>query len=103
MVEMTMESIMDRLTTEFDYPEQGSELVAQKILEMQPSLRSEFDQWWNTGIVPTLEIEGYSVAMLMSEHNMNPIAAFLTMDWLLREPEKAITSLERGHDQIFKR
>lgn len=31
---------------------------------------------------------------------MNEVAGFLTLDWLLREPEKAIASLKKGHDTI---
>ncbi len=36
----------------------------------------------------------------MELHKMNPIAAFLTLDWLIREPEQAIESLKHGYDFI---
>lgn len=103
MEELTEKSLLDRLVAEFNYPKQGAELVFQKISAMESSIRSEFDRWWHTGSVPNLEVEGYSIAVLMSEHNMNPIAAFLTLDWLLREPERAVASLIRGHDQVRKK
>ncbi len=97
------EELLIRLTEEFKYPKPSVELVADKILNLQPSLQTEFQQWWRTGDVPTIEIEGYTTAELMSKHGMNPIAALLTLDWLIREPEKAKASLKRGHDQIIRK
>ncbi len=31
---------------------------------------------------------------------MKPPAALLTLDWLLREPDKAVASLRKGHDWV---
>jgi len=38
----------------------------------------------------------------MNEFDMNPIAGFLTLDWLMKEPEKAKLTLEQGYDTIKK-
>lgn len=37
---------------------------------------------------------GYSISQLQAERQMNYPAALLTMDWLIKEPEKAIESLK---------
>lgn len=103
MNEPTKKSIVNRLTIEFEYPKRGANIIVQKIRGMQSPLRLEFYKWWHTGDIPTFEVEGYTLVELMSEHNMNPIAAFLTLDWILREPAKAKASLERGHDQVFRK
>jgi len=48
------------------------------------------------------EIEGYSMNRLLTEHNMTPIAAFLTLDWLMREPAIALASLNKGRESLVK-
>lgn len=99
---MNMErtAIITRLEQDFKYPPQGAELVATRLAGLQGPLRDAFVRWWESGTLPDLTIGGYTVERLMREQRMNPIASFLTLDWLEREPEKAIASLKKGHDQI---
>jgi hypothetical protein len=89
-----------RLTEKLDYPPPGAQLVADKIERLHSDLREPFELWWNTGEVPTVEVEGYTVARLMTDHGLKPLAALLTLDWLLREPETAQATIARGHDRI---
>lgn len=96
------EDLIQRLTTEFGYPARGAALVADKLTTLQPTLQMQFASWWYDGGLPRATIEDYSVERLMREHSMNPIAAILTLDWLLREPEKAKASLRRGHDDAVR-
>lgn len=99
-----VEDLLPRLENEFGYPQSGAKLVAEKLVICDPLISGAFWEWWQTGKAKLeLEIEGFSLARLMNEHQMKPIAAFLTMDWLLREPQKAATSLRRGHDNISSR
>ena len=100
MTEPTADILLPRLNGEFGYPEGGARLVAEKLLACAPQIKRAFSLWWETGNLTDLQIEGYSVKRLIDEHSMNPIAAFLTLDWLSREPEKARASLARGHDRI---
>jgi hypothetical protein len=46
--------------------------------------------------VPKITLEGYTFKDLIHQYGMKPIGAFITMDWLKREPEKATEVLERG-------
>ena len=48
-----------------------------------------------TGVIIRVTIQ-----RLIEQHNMKPIAAFLTLDWLSREPEAAIASLKCGYDRV---
>lgn len=82
------------------YHEQGLTVVLDKIESFSSLLREEFEKYLTTGEEPSLEIAGYSFKILKEEHGMNAIAAFLTLDWLSREPEKAVASLKRGHDTV---
>jgi hypothetical protein len=45
-------------------------------------------------------VEGYSIERLMKEFGMNPIAAFLALDWLIRDPDTARALIKRGFDRI---
>ena len=40
--------------------------------------------------------KGYSYQTLIEKFNMKPVGAFLTLDWIIREPEIAIENLNRG-------
>lgn len=97
---LDIDEVIQRLTDEFGYPEKGASLVADKIVKLDTMLSSRFHGWWTEGIIEDVNIHGYSIERLQSEHGMNTIAAFLTLDWLLREPERATHSLRKGHDKI---
>jgi hypothetical protein len=90
-----------RLREEFGYPASGARLIAGKLGALSPPIRAAFVEWWRTGTMEgDLIVEGYTQQRLAEEHGMNPIAAFLTLDWLTREPVDALASLARGHDRI---
>lgn len=94
------EEIALRLQNEFGYGRPGSTKVAEIIATLHEQIAESFAIWWESGLVPEIEVEGYSVTRLQTEHNMNPIAAFLTLNSLLRNPDKILPSLRKGHDQI---
>lgn len=94
------ESGLLRLVDEFGYPPRGAEIVWGRLDELDASIAPSFLKWWSQGTEPNVEVHGYSVQRLEQEHGMNPIAAFLTLDWLVREPERALESLRRGHDRV---
>ncbi|KKR28591.1 hypothetical protein A2715_03245 [Candidatus Woesebacteria bacterium RIFCSPHIGHO2_01_FULL_39_32] len=82
------------------YPDKGLDLVAKKIQQFDTQLKLELEKFLETGEIPAREINGYTIDKLVKEHGMNELAAFLTMDWLIREPEKATESLHRGADKL---
>ncbi len=97
---MDAQSFIPRLISEFGYPEAGAQLVADRLAGCSPQIQTAFLEWWKTGRLLELEIEGYTVQRLTTQHHMKPIAAFLTLDWLGREPQKALASLAKGHDEV---
>lgn len=44
--------------------------------------------------------EGYTVKGLIKDYSMNPIAAYLTLDYLEKQPDEAKKSLKKGHDIV---
>lgn len=97
---MDTQTLIESLTQDYGYPPDGAALVADKITRLTAPVDQAFSAWWQTGQPPTIELQGYTVERLMNEHTMNAIAAFLTLDWLNREPDKALAALKKGHDWI---
>jgi hypothetical protein len=96
------QGIYKRLVDEYGYPPPGARVAAQRLAELSGAVREAFDHWWTSGEPPELEIGGFTLVRLAVEHGMNPIAAFLTLDWLARDPAAAHASLGRGHDQLHR-
>ncbi len=93
-------TLVPRLVAEHGDPEAGAQLVAAKLAALPSPVHAAFENWWTIGEVPELVVEGYTVRRLAAEHGMNPIAAFLTLGWLTREPQAARASLAKGHDHV---
>ena len=79
-----------------DYPDYMLEQTADKVERMDERIKNVFEEWVENGTIPTLEIEGWNYNSLISKFKMRPVAAFLALDWLMRDPEKASKALKRG-------
>lgn len=77
------------------YPSYMIDNTINKLNNLQPIVAKQFDSWVDSGIFPDLSIEGISFVKLVQERGMNPVGAFLALDWLVREPETAKTSLSK--------
>lgn len=78
------------------YPEFMIEQTADKIENFEPEIREVFELWLSDGTMPKITLEGYTFKDLIHQYGMKPIGAFITLDWLKKEPEKAAKALERG-------
>lgn len=82
--------VRDRLVDDFDCKESQADSVVEKICSMAPDIYEAFESWFDTGVVKEIEVEGYTIASLrQKKKNMNIVGAYLTLDWLRREPETA--------------
>ncbi len=79
-----------------------------ELLAMQAPIRDAFIRWWrktpndktmSLPIQPTYE--GYNTASLADQYHLQPVAAFLTLDWLATEPAVARKALSEGYDEIL--
>jgi hypothetical protein len=91
---------IQRLIEEFGYTESKAIMIWTKIKEISPDLFITFVEWWESGDQPNVIEGGLTYKELTTEYSMNPIAAFLTLDWLKRDPKTAKVSLKKGHDTI---
>lgn len=78
------------------YPEYMIEQTANKLENLVPEIKDVFEQWHLDGAIPSITLEGYSYQDLVNLYGMKPVGAFITLDWLKREPEKAARALEKG-------
>lgn len=79
-------------------PEDRAILIEEKLNELQAELKPMLNQWLEDGSVDEeMIIEGYSVADFMRDYEMEFTGAILTLDWLLREPEKAKEAIAEGY------
>ena len=92
---MEREKIIEILKEE-SYPEFMIEQTVNKLENLEPEIKSAFEQWLNDGLIPTLSLEGYTYLDLVKNFGMKPVGAFITLDWLKREPEKAAMALRKG-------
>ena len=53
---------------------------------MDERIKAAFEEWVDSNVIPTIEIEGWSYNKLVENFKMRPVAAFLALDWLTREP-----------------
>lgn len=89
-------NIILALLKEEAYPAHMIEKTLAKLENLQPQVALMFSSWVNTGKIPETSIEGFTFSILVNDYGMKPIGAFLTLDWLVREPERACSSVKRG-------
>ena len=92
--------LIERLTHSLNYPSDGAQFVADSFARASAPVRLALQQWLTDGSIPTLEIEGYTVQRLASDHRMTVPAALLTLDALSRTPEETLKTLRRGSERL---
>lgn len=78
------------------YSETGARLLHEQLLACDDNLQQAAARWLETGEETPLEAGGYSASELQERYKMNYPAAVLTLDWLRKEPQQALTALKEG-------
>lgn len=79
------------------YTQRNASLVADEMVNIAPQLQQYLEAWlMDKSYNENYEVGKYSLKRLQEERRMNYPAALLTMDWLIKEPEAALRSLNRG-------
>lgn len=66
------------------------------IMKSVPEVQEAIGTWLDTGETRVLESHGTTSDMLMNQYSINYCAAVLTIDWIIREPQKALVAIARG-------
>lgn len=79
------------------YSECEAKLVSNDLYDMKSQLIIHRDNWLDDKTYNADYVVGeYSINRLCNESDMNYPAALLTLDWLIKESEAALESLNRG-------
>lgn len=81
------------------YEDDKAEEILHSLSNIDNSLIPALVEWVEKDTIADITIEGYSLKSLV-DNNMKPPAAFLTLDWLIREPDSARAAIESGYDSI---
>ena len=77
-------------------PQEASQVVTE-LKALSPELIPHLKAWIkNEAYIFENEYEGYSMKSLMKDYGMAFTGAILTLDWLIREPERAKEALSYG-------
>lgn len=85
-----------RILKEEGYPDFMLEKTTDKIEAFSSVVQKAFEEWCNNKQQPNIVVEGFAFTDLVTQWGMKPIGAFITLDWLLREPENAKNALTKG-------
>jgi hypothetical protein len=100
--EFTEKNVHDLLTGRLGLSEADASGMIPEVLAMQPPIKEAFSRWLDTGTLPDQpKYEGYSAQSLATGQGLQPVAAFLTLDWLATDPEIAKKAISEGYDQVF--
>lgn len=78
------------------YTEKQALVVTSELLRMDDSLQEGFRCWLASEKETDYTVEGFKLSELKYKFDMTYPAALLTIDWLIKEPERAIKSINRG-------
>lgn len=90
-----MEKIKEVLL-ERGYTDKQVNAVIYDLMIIDESLKEGFSLWLESEKETDYTIQGIALSELRNKFGMTYPAALLTMDWLIKEPEKAIESINRG-------
>ena len=95
---ITMDKIeIQEILMQRGYTQRNASLVAEEMVNIVPQLQQYLESWlMDKSYNENYEVGKYSLKRLQEERRMNYPAALLTMDWLIKEPEAALRSLNRG-------
>ncbi|MCL2109716.1 MAG: hypothetical protein FWH20_10275 [Oscillospiraceae bacterium] len=92
--------IRERLISDLDCKESQVDGIVEKIQKLAPEIYTAFEEWFNTGKVSDIAVEGFTVESIRTKKKqMNVVGAFLALDWLKREPQKAKFALNQQEFQ----
>lgn len=95
---LSREEIINIIKQRFpgEYNEDKINSVLDEIQFLDPEVREALENYLRTGEIKDLEAEGCKVTALMDKKGsgLNPIAAYLTLDYLKASPEEAKKNLK---------
>lgn len=83
-----------KLTEGLNYTEKQAEIAIEDLQDLDSELRPVLESWLSEGVITEdKSFQGYTVKRLMELYQMEFVGALLTLDWIIKEPEKAAAGL----------
>ena len=82
-----------RRLVEIGYPRHHLDIVSKELLSVSSQLRPIVEKWLSTGAEEDYSVYGFSILGLCKYRDLKYPAAILTIDWLIKEPEIAISHI----------
>lgn len=95
-----MKNLNEKIKALNVYPEENIEMLAGKIGQVDEEIKEAILNWLDTGSEAEMTIEGIQYNDLKDKAGMNPIAAYLTLDWINREPVEAVAALLKEYPEL---
>ena len=80
-----------------EYLDKNVRMLVNKIENCMPEIRVAIENWLLSNKEIDIEISGINYSELLEKAKMTPLAAYLTLDWVSREPTMALASLKRDY------
>lgn len=87
---------VEKILIERGYKADAARLLAALLSRINGKLRPLLDAWLENESEGDIVVAGISLITLKNKHNLKYPAALLSIDWLIREPEKAKAAIIRG-------
>ena len=92
---MTIQNIIKELVENKKLDKEQVERVSGKIEALSPDIREAFEKWIETDVIASPEYAGYDVnSILKAQPHLTVLAAYLSLDWLRRDPVAAKKFIE---------
>lgn len=92
---MTIQDIIKKLVENKNLDKVQVERVSGKIEALSPDIRKAFEKWIETDAIASPKYAGYDVnSILKAQPHLTVLAAYLSLDWLRRDPAAAKKSIE---------
>lgn len=90
------------LLNKYGYSEELGNQTIEDINNVDEDILQAINKWINDEEIINIVVEPCNVVSLIEAYNMNPIAAFIFIDWLRKEPNKALQCLGLGFDEVME-
>lgn len=90
-IEIIKKSLLER-----GYNQHETEILSEDLVSVHKDLLSCLETWIYSGKECDYTAHGISVKSLMEKYNLKYPAALLSIDWVIKEPNSAISAIEKG-------
>ena len=95
-----MNSLSEKIKALNVYPDENIEMLVEKIGQTDEKIKKAIVDWLDTGIETEMSVESIQYNDLKNKTDMNPIAAYLTLDWIGKEPVEAVAALQEEYPEL---